>query len=126
MVHTKNELINSKQTDNDINFTDKSVTGPPRIHTHTQTETNNVELATRFTPLIWHDATNIYTPVKDVPVSTLTLLKQQISATPSGTIVFASVIWRWIQTFWLNSTQLVFWLTNPFFQNYSRLGQSKK
>jgi len=43
-------------------------------------------------------------PVKDVPVPALTLLKQQISATPPGAIVAASVVWHWIQMFLLNST----------------------
>jgi len=38
-------------------------------------------------------------------LSALTLLKQQISATPPGAIAAASVIWRRIQMFRLNSTQ---------------------
>jgi len=47
-------------------------------------------------------------PVKDVPVSALTLLKQQISATPPCAIVAASVIWPDTNVpTQLNSTQLV-------------------
>jgi len=47
-------------------------------------------------------------PVKGIPVSALTLLKEQISATPPGTIVAASVTWRRIQMFRLNSTMHYF------------------
>jgi len=45
------------------------------------------ERTIRAPPQLW-----IYAiPVKDVPVPALTLLKQQISATPPGAIVAASV-----------------------------------